>query len=115
MRISDWSSDVCSSDLPLGGRLSAVFRSGHLWHLANELAARPSANAFAHTQLLLTAAAYVFYARSDLSSVRLVFISFYHLPIVLGLLRFARERGIRTCYLHHAPVADSTRTIFVSS
>src|SRR3546814_5160884 len=49
----------------LGGRLSAVFRSGHLWHLANELAARPSANAFAHTQLLLTAAAYVFYARSE--------------------------------------------------
>lgn len=102
----DWNETINGESAPLGGRLSAVFRSGHLWHLANELAARPSANAFAHTQLLLTAAAYAFYARSDLSSVRLVCISCDHSPIVLGLLRVARERDIRTCYIQHAPVAD---------
>src|SRR3546814_13416198 len=41
MRISDWSSDVCSSDLPVVGDVGTELRQDHLQHALQDLRIAP--------------------------------------------------------------------------
>lgn len=92
-------------------RLLALLQLKLLWSLSGELAARPSRNALAHTQIILTAASVLFYRRHVLDRVGLVCISCDHSPIVIGLLETARQQHIPSCYIQHAPVADYFPTL----
>lgn len=101
-----WNEAINGERAPFRQRLLALAGGRKIRALVRGLTAQRSDSALAHTQLVLCAAAFAYYDRCDLGRLKLVCISCDHSPVVMGLLAVARERGLRTCYIQHAPVAD---------
>jgi hypothetical protein len=102
----EWNTSVNGRRAPLSLRLGTLLGGTQIWRMAGSLTAAPGCHPFAHTQLVLAGAAYVFFSRHGLSGVHLVCIANDHSPMSMALQSVAKHLGIRRCYLQHAPVAE---------
>lgn len=102
----EWSTDVNGRRASLSLRIRTVLSGAQIWGMAGSLTAAPGCQPFAHTQLVLAGAAYVFFSRHGLSGVHLVCIANDHSPMSMALQSVAKQLGVRRCYLQHAPVAE---------
>lgn len=103
---SEWDAQINGEPLSLQRRLRVIGRMCALWRMAGALSRGRSASAFVHTQLVLTGAAQLVFSCQDFIGVRCICVASDHSPIVMGLLDVARRKGIRICYIQHAPVAQ---------
>lgn len=103
---SDWDALINGMPLTFSSRLAVLVHLGPLWRMAGELTRSRASNPFVQTQLILAGAARLVFAREDFRGVQCICFASDHSPLVMGLLDVARERGLSTCYVQHAPVAD---------
>lgn len=101
-----WDAAINGRPLSLAKRFGVLGQGAALWRVAAQLAGRHMNSGFSHAQLVLTCAAFLVYRREEFHCVTCVCVASDHSPIGLGLLHAAREKGLRTCYIQHAPVAD---------
>ena len=101
-----WNDSINGRRLAFSRRLRVVSQFAPLWMAATALTRRMGATGFSHAQLVLTVSAYLVYRQETLRGVACVCVASDHSPVALGLLHAARENGLRTCYVQHAPVAD---------
>jgi len=102
----DWNDRIDGRAVGASHRLSILRRVSRLWTAAGVLKQHRASDPFPHLQLAIAVAAWLIYEAEDWEGVRLVCVASDHSPICMALLHVARERGIRTCYLQHAPVSD---------
>ncbi|RXZ64758.1 hypothetical protein [Pelagerythrobacter rhizovicinus] len=101
-----WSASINGSPVQLSTRLRSLLHLSLLWRLAGKLQQREGNGPFAHVQLVLTLTAWTIFRTSDFRGVQCVCIASDHSPAAFALVSIAQDRGLKTCYVQHAPVAD---------
>ena len=103
---AEWDDLINGLPISIWTRVQLVMDLRRATLAAGALTRLRSEDPFSHTQLVICAAALLLYASQDFRDVRLVCIASDHSPINMALLHVARLRGLKICYLQHAPVAE---------
>lgn len=92
---------------PVRRRLFVATRIRSLWSASWALWRQRHSGALPQLQALHAAAAYLFYAFYPFpNSVRLLSVASDHSPVVMAMLSLAKQNGLPTCYVQHAPVTE---------
>lgn len=100
------SQDYAVSKASLRQRLAASIRYRRLWQMAKVMSPYRSCNTLLAMQLLLTAAARIYFETTlAITKARIVVLANDHSPMQVALFRATKARGLLCLYRQHAPIS----------
>lgn len=86
-------------------RLRAALSFRQIWHISGELTISRHKLPLPQVQAVISCAALLLLSQHPTpNKLKVICIASDHLPVSLALAVFARRRGLRVCYVQHAPV-----------